>query len=119
MKFATRLMAVLALLLLTASTSFARCNPVPTVTFATDGTPEGTFAVIDWEDCDGSLWEVCRKPPRFLPGFGQIPIVDCDIVDHSFYMVEYGEATHFVVKWLDGVNHVGETYLVDFDWPQF
>jgi hypothetical protein len=110
--------AITALVLMTllVGSALARCNPRPTVTFVSDGTPEGSFAAVSWEPCDGTSWEVCRKPVRLHPGKGELPLEDCEIVEQSSILVPWGEARHFVIRWLDGIRE-GEAYTLHFNWP--
>jgi hypothetical protein len=122
-KSLTGLAAAAALTLVAASSVLARCNPVPTVNYFTDGTVNGTFAIIHWDACDATSWEVCHKVVRPFSGDdGQAidPFVpDCEtVVGISSYRVDFRDGDgNYNVRWLDG-DLEGRSYRVRVDFPE-
>jgi hypothetical protein len=118
MKKITLILAAVVLSLGFASTASAVCDTTPTLEVITDGTIEGTYAMIYWDDCDGESWQVCTKggPPQLNPakldGFQPYP---CETVTDNFYQIPYGGPTHILIRWMDG-NQAGTRHLIDFDW---
>lgn len=114
--FRTTLMALS--LVGTALAAQAVCDRSPEVTFASDSTPEGVIALVSWDSCDGSHWEVCSKGTRAIDnGNGGIQILPaCDTYDSSSFSVRQGEPNRYVIRWLDGA-HAGERHIVTIVWP--
>jgi hypothetical protein len=107
------LAAALVLLLVSAISSYANDLMVD---YYSDGSKEGTYAVISWERGDGSAWQVLGRSSLwdFLTGEG--PLVTSRTVHASRCQVPFGRGESFSVRFLDGTRE-GQIRSVKLDYP--
>ncbi len=122
-KSLTGLAAAAALTLVAASSVLAACNPVPQVHYISDGTVEGTFAMISWDACDGTEWEVCRKVARPFTPIGDGGVIlpylpECETITDSYFRVDFREGDgNYNIRWADGTNE-GDRYRIRVEFPE-